>query len=218
MLENFALPKYGHRPIAEIGSDEWSDFKHGLIKNGMGKARANRVHTAVSATYKMAWRLGYVSFNPLSCIGYLKEDLHNFDYWSEAELQHFLGWCFQTQNPRYHFYHFAYETGARVSETMALKEDCVNLEIGALVIRRAFCRVTRQVRLTTKSGRQRVLGISAGLRGTLQRLLTGNPDGFVFRHADEAIFSYEWLKQRFMEDQLAAGSRVIGLHTCLRSI
>lgn len=195
-----------------IGPDEWSEFFNQLIRKGISKPRANRIHTVLSATYSLAVKWQYASLNPLRTVDWNNEDLCDFDYWNFDEVNQFLTWAHFSEKRFYPLYLAAYETGMRVSELIGLQKDCVDFLNGHIFVRRAWCSKTHVLQATTKSGRKRVLGMSANLKATLRKLIESHNSAFVFCRANGLPLTYNSVRKKFLVDQKLAGVRSIGFH------
>ena len=212
LYDNYIFPKFGKRFLTEIHPDEWSDLINSLLTKGLSKARANRLHAVASVIYKVAMKRGYVNSNPLQAVDWFKLDIADFDYWQSDEMERFLIWALNTKNPRFTLYHLAYETGLRVSELIALQRDCVDLHNDIIQVRRTWCRVTKKILPTTKSGHKRFLGINPGLKGALQKQLQSHNGVFVFHHPVMEHISYNTLEAQFQADIKKAKMRRITIH------
>jgi len=206
------LPKFGHRRLIDIQPREWVQLKQEMVDKGLSAARANRVHTAASAMYTFALKNGLVACNPLRVIGYLKEELRERDYWSFVEAREFLTWALETKNDLFELYLLAYETGLRISELIGLQWDCVNFDSGVITVRRRYCVANGKVDDITKSGKSRAVGLNSASKNALRELRLKNRSQYVFSDRKNKHFRYEYLRDRFKRDQLAAKARVITLH------
>lgn len=157
------FPKIGKEKMIEVTENEWSNFFKKLHQNGMSPSRVNRIHTVASALYSKAVKGGYLKQNPLTLVGYMQEGLHGLEFWTEAEVQKFLNWALETKNPRFPMYLLAYETGMRLSEIQGLSRDCLNFDVETIIVQRIYSKHVKQLLPTTKSGRERILGMSNGL-------------------------------------------------------
>ena len=205
-------PRFGNRTLSDISESEWAEHISRLVSKGMSRARANRVHTAISAVYGLAVKLRYVTRNPLMAVEWYKEDIHPMDYWSESEAQKLLSSAYSSGNPRFPFYQTAYETGMRASELLALQRDCINLKDGFIEIRRKTCRKAKSIDSTTKTGHKRMIPIGVGLKSTLQKQLESHSNAFVFIQPNGRPYTYDYIIRNFRRDQKAIGVKVLGLH------
>jgi len=95
---------------------------------------------------------------------------------------------------------------------VALQRDCVDLENGIIRIRRSFCKVTKLVLPTTKSGRNRILGINPGLKATLQKELQRHESQFVFCDPKGTPLTHHEIRHPFDRDQKLNEMRRISFH------
>lgn len=205
--------RFGVRRMEEISIAEWTEFKSRLVdKQKLAKGTANRIHAAASAMYRLAKKLGYVTTNPLNSVDWYKEEIHSFKYWSQEEAIQFLFWVSQNELAWLPFYQFLYETGLRISEVIGLKRDCLDLVNRVVTVRRAYCRASKDVLSTTKSGRMRTLGLNAGLVALLGKHLANQRSEYVFCNGEGQHRLYEFFKMNFARHQKAAGVRRINLH------
>jgi len=213
IFEKKIFPVFGKRKIACIDSEEWAGFIQKLLDSGTSKSRANRIHAAASAVYKLAFMWKYVDVNPLKRVQWFKEDLKGIDFWTEDETYRFLSWARGTTFSRFVLYLTAYETGMRVSEIIALKRDCLDLARGIITIRRSWSKITKKFQDTTKSGHKRVIGINPGLVLELERYLKTHDSEYVFNHSTFGHYTYSMIFGQFKRDQKSANVRSIGIHT-----
>lgn len=203
-------PRLGFKKMGKLTVEDWSAFKHGLVTEGMSKARANRVHTIASAIYTKAMKLRYVSVNPLRGMGFCKEELKAIRFWSKVETNQFMNWIRNNEPSWFSLYRFSYETGVRVSELIALNWDCLDFNTKTVTIRRSYSRKEKRVVETTKGHEARVLGLGPELLEELRKLQKKSQ--FVFCKDDGSHLLYEYLKNRFYKHQRLAEVPKIGIH------
>lgn len=212
IYRNYIRDSFGNRKIAEIDDEEWSLAFHRLVRAGLSHARVNRIRTMISSVYAMAVKLKYVQQNPIRNIDYFEENLDNFDYWNDEEVSSFLKWAKQNENPRFSIYHLAYETGMRRGEVQALSRDCIDFNSNTIKIRQSYCGHTKRIELQTKGGRSRVVGMSEGLRKTLQAQLSSHNFDLLFCRKDGKPLSNDYFRFHFKKDQQKANARGITFH------
>lgn len=213
--EKYVLPAVGKKRICDIDVDQWSEMLAGLLKKNLSPARANRLHTAVSAVYSLGMDLKYVAFNPMRSVPWNTEEISDFDYWKMEEATKFLSFAFLSALPLKELYQTAYETGMRLSELIALKRDCVDFATQTISVRRSHCAVEKKVRETTKGKRKRVLGMNPGLSEVLRNLLDSHQSEFVFCDSSGRHLLPDFIMHSFERDIARSGGRRITFH-CLR--
>ena len=114
---NYVLKFFGRNNLADINVENWSAYFAELKKNDLSPQRTNRLHTAISAVYKMAVDLGYVSVNPMKFISWHSEKICDFDYWSREEAQDFLTFVAITI---FHWQYFIRQLSRRVCDFQKL--------------------------------------------------------------------------------------------------
>jgi site-specific recombinase XerD len=207
-------PRFGSCKLSNISEQSASDFLSKLVANGMSANRANKAHTVFSTLFKMALKFHYVGSNPLNSVEWFKDNEGKTDFWSREESQQFLNWAFLNKTDRFALYQFAYESGMRISEIIALQRDCINLQDGLITVRRNWCRITNKLLETTKTKKIRYLPMSVSLKSTLQKVLQSHDSHYVFCRKDGNPLIYKQVRLNFNKDQSAAGmNRRIAIHT-----
>ncbi len=209
---NYVLNNIGANPIASLEADEWSNNFTNLMKKGLSPQRTNRLHTAISAVYKMATDLKYTNVNPMKSISWHTEGLGDFDYWSRKELEDFLIFAHSNQLPLASLYQTAYETGLRLSEIVGLKQDCLDLSNDLIQVRRKYCNKSKKLIDNTKSGKKRIVGLNPALKTALSGLLQSNSSSFVFCDKTGNHLSYDFVMDSFERAIKKAGCRRITFH------
>lgn len=206
--------RFGNVKLNNISAQAASDFLSNLVANGMSANRANKVHTVLSTIFKMALKFHYVGSNPLNSVDWFKDNPGKTEFWAKEESIQFLNWAFLHQNYRFALYQFAYETGMRISEIIALKKDCINLHDGLITVRRNWCKITNQLLETTKTNKVRHIGMSVALKSTIQKVLQSHEGVFLFVQKNGQPLTYTYVRNNFKSDQARAGmGRRISIHT-----
>ena len=209
---HYVLQNMGARQISSIEADEWSQHFSNLMQGGLSPQRTNRLHTAVSAVYKMAVDLKYVNENPMKSIPWNSELITDFDYWSRNELEEFLTFAVMKPLPMAIVYQVAYESGLRLSEIIGLKKDCVDFHNDLITVRRKYCNKSKKIIDNTKSGCKRIIGLNPGLKSLLRQMMNFNTSEFVFCDASGNHLSYDHVIDSFERDIKKSGVRRIRFH------
>ncbi len=167
----YVLPEFGGRDIDRVTSSEWERFINELgPKYQLGPATRNRIRAMLSKLYNDASRERLVVKNPITQIPKSKERSKKWDYWAtNEECARYLesakaeGIGFAT------FASLALNTGARVSELLALEHQDIDLIQRRIRIWRIVEAVSFQVCERTKGFNERWLGINDALFDALQK-------------------------------------------------
>ena len=166
-------PVFGYRAIDKIRTPEWEKLLNSLgPRFGLGPATKNRIRSLMSKLYNDALRERLVRANPITLIPKARETNRKWDYWAEAsETSRYLHFA-STEGAGFEiFASLALNTGARVSELLALENQDIDLLRGRIRIWRIVETASSLVCERTKGSSERWLGINEPLLRALQKKL-----------------------------------------------
>lgn len=119
----------------------------------------------------------------------------------------------------YPFFYFIFNTGCRNSEVIGLRVKNVNLSKGYIYIREVLARTKEgtnskaRIWKTTKTGKQRIIPMTAGMKTLLQQQIKGKkPDDLVFTSHTGLCIDDRMLQRRVMKpvmEKLGIGDKVL---------
>ena len=191
------------------------------LKTGVKNATVNRDLECLRAIFNYFIKRRYLTVNPVSLVGLLPEDDAGYDYLSFDETDRLLSYANQRYAEQkrwvYRLYLLAINTGLRWGEIIALKWDKVDLHQKTIIVARSYCKVSEQIRETTKSRKVWYVGINSVLVPELKaqaeevaRLV--NPLNLVFPHHQKIINPDNFKRDRFEKDLIASEIRLIRFH------
>ena len=146
LVEGVLLPAFGPRRLDEVTAQEVRRFLASLDR--IGPATSNRVLTAISALFRRAEALGYVTSNPAASVQRAREPVQPIPLVSLEQQDALIARI--PEAPRLLFV-AALETGARLGELLRLRTTDVDPAERRLLFRQ------------TKAGRPRLLRMSKRL-------------------------------------------------------
>ncbi len=139
--------------------------------------------------------------NPLFRFKPVREPDIHYNFWSRAEIDHFL--LQSVNDPLHDVYVVALNTGMRRGEICGLKWDRVDFVSGHIIVNRTLDRFG--LNETTKSGKTRIIPMNAVLKNMLERLRSTRRSDFVFCERDGSPVDAHHLYRAFQRSQANAG-------------
>lgn len=121
-------PKWGKKPLTEIGQQDIQKLLDGLLE-GRKPATVNRLRSLVLRMFRLAMEWGYVDSNPGQYIRKLKENNVRQRFLSRAEVSSFIKACNEEPNrTQANALKFALLTGMRIGEITSSKWECLTVD------------------------------------------------------------------------------------------
>lgn len=215
LIESRFIVSFGDVDLEKITPEGVEAYISRMLAEGLKPPTVNRHLQTLRAILNYYVKKRRLLFNPVSLVGLLPESDAHFDYLSLDEASQFLEFAsgkYRTRNRWvYRFYLLALQTGLRWGEVVGLKWDRVDFRNKQIIVSRSYCRISKQVRETTKGRKIRHVGITSSLNPELriQYEETGSSQGLVFaRILDIKNFK----RDHFEKDLGEAGIRRIRIH------
>jgi len=153
-----------------ISSSEFETYLDRLVSGkSLSASTRNRIRALLHKMYVDAIRLGFTETNPIARVPFWKEIAQNINYWPTIE--ECRAYLIHARGESRRFYAFAIlalNTGARISEILALQNQDVDLNHRRIFIGKIKEAATGQVHRRTKGGIDRWLGINDEVFAVLQ--------------------------------------------------
>lgn len=217
MIRDFEL-EFGSLALDQIKPEHIESYIRKLLATGLQAATVNRYLQCLRAILNYFVKKRYLFFNAVSVVGLLPEPQGASDYLSFQEAQYFLAYTQQKyQGPKiwvYRLYLLALNTGMRWGEIIALKWDRVDLMHKRISVARSYCRISKQIRETTKGRRIRYVGINEALWPELKTQYETRASGqeLVFSKNGKVLERANFYRDHFLRDLKEAGLRKIRFH------
>jgi len=145
-VRHHLVPAFGELTLAELNARIIRDWYE---STPLGNQRINNVLIPLRGVFADAYADELIDRNPLDRIKHLPRRTGEPDPFSPAEVQAILGAC---TGQVHNVFQFAFWTGLRTSELIALRWGDVNLGKGLAYIRRTRTRAEEKDRTKTESG------------------------------------------------------------------
>jgi integrase len=144
-------PRFGRTPIEHLSAEQIREFLGGF--RGLSPKTQNNLLTPLRQAYRMAFEEGLIDASPLDRVRAATVERRDPDPFTVAEIRAILAACTEPQHRA--LFQFAFATGLRTSELIALRPDDVDWAKGVAHVRRA--RVRGEIKTPkTASGRRTV--------------------------------------------------------------
>jgi len=121
-------PKWGKKPLTEIGQQDIQKLLDGLLE-GRKPATVNRLRSLILRMFRLAMEWGFVDKNPGQYIRKLKENNVRQRFLSRQEVSAFIKACNEESNrTQANALKFALLTGMRIGEITGSKWDCLTVD------------------------------------------------------------------------------------------
>jgi integrase len=149
-IEVHLRPRFGATPIDSLSADQVRQWLRGL---GVAPKTENNVLTPLRQAFRHAFEEGLVDSNPMTRVRAAAVERRDPDPFTVAEIRAILGACAEPQHRA--LFQFAFATGLRTSELIALVWGDVDWDKRVLHVRRA--KVRGEIKTPkTASGRRAV--------------------------------------------------------------
>jgi integrase len=129
-------PRFGRTPIEHLSAEQIREFLGGF--RGLSPKTQNNLLTPLRQAYRMAFEEGLIDASPLDRVRAATVERRDPDPFTVVEIRAILGACAEPQHRA--LFQFAFATGLRTSELIALVWDDVDAEKRLLHVRRARVR------------------------------------------------------------------------------
>ena len=202
-------PIFGNLKLKDIQVDHANTLVAKLTGQGYAPKGINVILGVLLTLLNDAVQWRKLARNPLYRFKPVKEPETHFEYWTEAEIQHFLRGS--ASDPLHDLYVLALNTGMRRGEICGLKWDRVDFINGHIIVNRTLDRFGLSD--TTKSGKKRVVPINPVVRKSLERLYKSRRSEFVFAEENGDPLDAHHLYRIFERSQKNAGfTKIIRFH------
>lgn len=220
ILRVHLVPWFAGRSLRSIGVEDVQKYKAAKLSGSKASPKTRDLspktvnnHLGVlSSLFEDAVKWRYAGLNPARQVKPCRSDrtVEDFDYWSSAESERFLG-AVQRVRPRWFpFFLTALRTGLRMGELAALRWEDVDLSRARINVRRSF---SHGAETLPKSGRGRTLPMSEQLLTVLTEHRRQNPRKTqVFVSDDGALLDSNRVKRAFWAGIKAARVKRIRIH------
>ncbi|USD55214.1 tyrosine-type recombinase/integrase [Vibrio sp. SCSIO 43155] len=121
-------PKWGKKPLTEIGQQDIQKLLDGLLE-GRKPATVNRLRSLILRMFRLAMEWRFVDSNPGQYIRKLKENNVRQRFLSRAEVSSFIKACNEEPNrTQANALKFALLTGMRIGEITGSKWECLTVD------------------------------------------------------------------------------------------
>lgn len=213
--ENFKLhlkPFYQELDMRTVTVEEHEVLLMQMRKSGLKPASCNRVRSLMHVMYSVAIRKrlfnGAFTSNPFACIEPAKEIIANIRYWTMNEVIQFLE---SEQDSHYYpLWVLLLNTGLRIGEAIAIHKEQIDTTANILTIDRIWCPITKAIRMNTKGGRIRHVGLNEVTQKAIYPLLKNGP---LFTKPDGTTLTVDYMVKYVMPSVCKkAGIRNVGCH------
>ena len=128
-------PRFGAIPINSLSAEQIRQWLRGL---GVAPKTENNILTPLRQAYRQAYGDGLIDANPLDRVRAASVERRDPDPFTVAEIRAILGACARPQHRS--LFQFAFATGLRTSELIALRWEDVEHEKRVVHVRRACVR------------------------------------------------------------------------------
>lgn len=166
-----------HLKISEITGHHIEDFIATIKKEKQrSNATINKYVLLVQTILNYAVRNDHLMKNPIRRHHFLPEDEVGYQYWTQIEAEQFISHAKRKYQGHNGFipllYIVALNTGMRWGEIIALRWDVIyfgqSAEQSMITVKRSYCKVSKQIRETTKGHKVRYVGMNSVLRQALK--------------------------------------------------
>jgi len=205
------LPELGRVKLSEITRHDLQDLVDGLLAAGLDASTIGVTLNPVRAIYKRALARGEIAVNPTTALEMPAVRGGRDRIASPEECTKLLDALASADRP---LWATAMYAGLRRGELMALRIEDLDLAAGVIHVRRGWDTIEGEI--ATKSGRDRRVPISAGLRDYLDEHLLGLgwTQGLVFGVSASSPFTGTPTTKRADRAWAKAGLQRLTLHEC----
>ena len=172
IVRNVLIPKFGEMRIEDIQCSLIEVWIAHLLKNGDSRQNANILLKVFKAILNYEVKMGRIPYNPVGKFPPMKEPRHEFKVWSPEEAAKFLSLMkdrYETKAPWvYRAYVVALNTGLRAGELWGLRWTDVMWNERLIKVEQTLERLTRELRIGTKSGKTRFVPLTDACLKALQ--------------------------------------------------
>jgi integrase len=207
VVQKHLIPEFGHRQLDKIGLADIEAFKARLLKQ-LTKKSVNNVLGVLHRLFNLALEYEVIKAAPKT--RWLKAPKPDFDFLSAQEAQQLIA---RAEPGRWQtMIIVALHTGLRIGELVALAWDCVDLNAGRLVVKRAVYKGHLD---TPKGGRTREVPLNATVVQTLRTYPRRLGCNWVFPQKDRNFIRnpQHACVDAIVRQAERAGLRRIGWHT-----
>jgi integrase len=199
--KNYLIPRFGHRPLGAVDSEEWGEFFNFLLDNGLSKATRNRFRSLLHKMYADAIRAKKADKNPISIIPLLDEKKRGvLKYWDNADvIETYLSAAKEREYWHYLFAVISLNTGLRCSEVLALKWSDMDRKNRTIKVYKIVERISKTVVHRTKGGDR----APVPMNDVIAELVTRNDDDWIFenrgqpRTYEEVRWAHEYIVEKY---------------------
>ncbi|MEK6706543.1 MAG: tyrosine-type recombinase/integrase [Bdellovibrionota bacterium] len=206
----YLLPRFHGFWLEDINKFMVDEFKADLLKKDLSDASKRFIFSVLNTLLNKAVGWELLNRNPAQFVRAPRGSKPRTEYWNETEARQFLN--AMLGSPRFPLYFIAINTGMRLGEILALKWDVVDFDNRILAVRRSFDQKTKQVKETTKTHMDRVIGLNDLLLGFFSRLRTTTRGEFVLQRDNMQCMDVSNTAKVFALDCKRARVRVIHFH------
>lgn len=160
-IDKHLIPAFGHHHIKDLTRTHIYEW---LQNVSLSPKSIRNTLCPLMSTFKEAMREGRLDSSPLSNIRLPKLDTREPKPFNDNEVDEILG---QLEGQIKHYFSFAFETGLRTSELIALLWDDIDFSREEVFVRRA--KVRNEIKLTKTSSGRRTVSLSKKALITLER-------------------------------------------------
>lgn len=164
-LNRYFVPFLGDKPIASITYGQLARIVSATLGHLSPKTRNNAI-TPLRGIFDLALADGLIPVNPALRLKFAKIQREPPDPFTAEERELILAWFRQDNQAWHNFFEFAFFSGLRTSELIALRWEDVDFRLALVRVQRA--RVRHKLKIT-KTGNIRDVELTSRAKAALQR-------------------------------------------------
>lgn len=212
----YYMPFFTGRDLQEIRVSDIDDWYKWMQSNRLCISTVSSILGRLESIFEWALKRRYIESNPVSPVEPVKPPENadkDYEIWTVAEVDTFLAYIKEKDEPLYQIALAALNTGARLGELVGLQWDKVDMRRRLIHISRKWNNKSKQLESTTKGRRSRTIAINDVLHTVLAELKLRGHKPWVFCEPDgERIKSNQMTCHRFRPACEKAGVDPIRFH------